>query len=82
MTSDETDPPDITDPLKEGELRPLKELAEEFPLSYSALRHYAKAGRLRAVRFGSQWATTRKAIEQYLASRDLNSVPKKYRNLS
>ena len=67
------------DPLTVGELRPLKELAQEFPLTYHSLRTYAKSGRLRAVKFGNQWATTRKAIEEYLATRDLDSVPKKYR---
>lgn len=70
------------DPLTVGELRPLKELAESFPLSYSSLRHYAKLGRLRAVRFGNQWATTRQAVEEYLANRDLASIPHKYRRSS
>jgi hypothetical protein len=82
MTEPSDNPQHEDDPLKIGELRPLKELAEEFPLSYSSLRHYAKSGRLRAVRFGNQWATTRKAIEEYLTNRDLKSVPKKYRNRS
>jgi hypothetical protein len=68
------------DPLKEGELRPLKELAAEFPLSYHSLRTYAKTGKLRAVKFGNQWATTRKAIEEYLAKRNLESIPRKYRS--
>lgn len=67
-------------PLTVGPMRPLKEWAEEFPLSYSALRHYAKSGRLQAIKFGNQWATTRQAIEEYLASRDQQSIPKKYRN--
>lgn len=70
MTHDE---PDNTqpeyDPLKVGELRPLKELAAEAGLSYHSLRTYARKGRLKAVKFGSQWATTRKAVEVYLASR-------------
>jgi hypothetical protein len=67
------------DPLTVGELRPLKDLAEEFPLSYHSLRTYAKTGRLRAVKFGNQWATTRRAIEDYLASRNLVTIPRKYR---
>jgi hypothetical protein len=69
-----------TDPLAIGELRPLKELAEEFPLSYNSLRTYAKTGRLRATKFGNQWASTRAAVEAYLASRDTESIPKKYRD--
>lgn len=71
---------ETTDPLTIGELRPLKDLANEFALSYNSLRGYANRGRLRAIKFGNQWATTRRAIEDYLASRDLDSVPKKYRD--
>ncbi len=67
------------DPLTIGELRPLKALAEEFPLSYNSLRTYAQTGRLRAVKFGNQWASTRAAVETYLASRKTESIPKKYR---
>ena len=57
------------DPLSLGELRPLKELAEEMSLNYDSLRKYAQKDRLRAVKFGLQWASTRKAIEEYLGSR-------------
>ncbi|MEI6179161.1 MAG: hypothetical protein WCP31_00285 [Chloroflexales bacterium] len=57
------------DPLTTGELRPLKELAEEMSLNYDSLRKYAQKDRLRAVKFGLQWASTRKAIEEYLGSR-------------
>lgn len=67
------------DPLTVGELRPLKELAEEFGLSYNSLRGYAMRGRLRATKFGNQWASTRQAVENYLASRNLDNIPKKYR---
>ncbi len=63
------------DPLTIGELRPLKELAEEFNLSYHSLRTYAKSGRLRATKFGMQWATTRAAVEAYLASRYIRHKP-------
>lgn len=73
-------PHDQPDPLAVGELRPLKDLAKEFPLSYESLRKYAQVGRLRAVKFGNQWATTRAAVEAYLASRDPQTIPKKYRN--
>ena len=59
------------DPLTVGELRPLKELADELNLSYHSLRTYAKNGRLRAVKFGMQWATTRQSIQEYLDSRYL-----------
>ena len=68
------------DPLTIGELRPLKELAQEFPLTYESLRKYAQTGRLRAVKFGNMWASTRYAIEAYLTSRDTESIPRKYRD--
>ncbi len=67
------------DPLTIGELRPLKALAEEFPIGYESLRKYAQIRRLRAVKFGNQWASTRAAVETYLASRKTESIPKKYR---
>lgn len=62
-----------------GDLRPLKELAAEFGFSYNTLRGYATRGRLRATKFGRQWATTRQAVEEYLASRHLENIPKRYR---
>ncbi len=37
------------EPLPAADLRPLKELAQEYPLSYHSLRHYAKIGRLRGM---------------------------------
>jgi hypothetical protein len=83
MTSDEPNNiPQEQDPLIVGELRPLKDLALEFALSYNSLRGYAIRGRLRAVKFGNQWASTRQAIEEYLISRHLENIPKKYRDRS
>jgi hypothetical protein len=67
------------DPLTVGELRPLTELAAEFGLSYNSLRGYAIRGRLRATKFGHQWASTRQAVEEYLASRHAANIPKRYR---
>ena len=69
----------MTNELSPDELMPLKELAKEYPISYNSLRRYASTGRLKAKKFGNQWATTRGAIEEYLASRDIESIPKKYR---
>ena len=69
MTTDPSQNPTPVDPLKVGELRPLKELAEEMSLNYASLRKYAQKGRLRAVKFGLLWASTHKAIEEYLGSR-------------
>jgi hypothetical protein len=65
------------DLLKVGELRPLKELAQELNLNYDSLRKYAQKGRLQAVKFGLQWASTHAAIEQYLASRYDRSATRK-----
>jgi excisionase family DNA binding protein len=39
-------------------------------LSASSLRVYANRGRLRAWKVGSEWLTTKEAIDEYLASRD------------
>ena len=69
IDNEANNPPSDQDLLKVGELRPLKELAQELNLNYDSLRKYAQKGRLRAVKFGLQWASTRAAIEYYLASR-------------
>lgn len=74
-----TDNQEPVDPLTMGELQPLKELAQEFGLSYNTLRGYAMRGRLHATKFGHQWASTRRAVELYLESRSLENIPKKYR---
>lgn len=68
------------DPLTIGELIPLTELAQEFQLPYNSLRGYAIKGRLRATKFGRQWASTRAAIQAYLDSRQIEHIPKKYRD--
>jgi hypothetical protein len=75
---DNLQPEDI-DPLTVGELQPLKELGGEGPLSYESLRKYARSGKLRARRLGYQWFSTRAAINEYLANRSAENVPKKYR---
>jgi len=67
--ADPSDNQEPVDPLMVGELRPLKELAQELSLNYDSLRKYAQKGRLKAVKFGLQWASTHRAIEEYLASR-------------
>jgi hypothetical protein len=82
MSEPSNDPQEISDPLTVGELLPLKDLAAEYGLSYNSLRSYAIRGRLRAKKFGNQWATTRRAVEDYLASRRLENIPKKYRSSS
>ncbi|MBX0331278.1 helix-turn-helix domain-containing protein [Oscillochloris sp. ZM17-4] len=74
------DDPQQPDSLIAGELKPLTDLAQEFGLSYNSLRGYAIRGRLRATKFGRQWASTRQAILEYLDSRQKEHIPKKYRD--
>ena len=68
------------DPLTIGELITLQEAAEYAGLSKNSLLAYAKNGRLKARKRGWMWFTTQAAIDAYLASRDLASIPKKYRH--
>ncbi len=78
MTNDDTNIPQ-PDPLTIGELISLQDAAEYAGLSKHSLLTYARHGRLRAKKIGSQWTTTRAAIDEYLQSRDLDSIPRKYR---
>ena len=68
------------DPLTIGELISLQDAAEYAGLEKSTLHGYAKRGRLKAKKIGWMWVTTRAAIDEYLASRDFESIPKKYRD--
>ena len=77
--ADPTDNPAPIDPPTVGELIPLAEAAEYAGLSHQTLRNYISLGRLKAKKLGSQWITTRAAIDEYLASRSLDNIPKKYR---
>lgn len=70
------------DPLTLGELISLQEAAEYSGLSRHSLSTYMRNGRLRAKKLGNVWVTTRVAIDQYLASRSLENIPKKYRGPS
>lgn len=68
------------DPLTVGELITLAEAAEYAGLEKKSLHNYALQGRLKAKKIGIYWITTRAAVDEYLASRDLESIPKKYRD--
>ena len=68
------------DPLTVGELITLQEAAEYAGLSKGSLLVYAKNGRLKAKKRGWMWFTTRAAIDEYLLSRSLDNIPKKYRD--
>jgi excisionase family DNA binding protein len=81
MTHDETDNSQI-DPLTVGELISLQDAAEYAGLTKGTLHAYAKNGRLKAKKIGWMWVTTRAAIDEYLKSRDIESIPKRYRKPS
>ena len=68
------------DPLTVGELISLAEAAEYAGLEKSTLHNYARRGRLKAKRLGPIWVTTRAATDEYLASRNLDNIPRKFRN--
>ncbi|MBX0330475.1 helix-turn-helix domain-containing protein [Oscillochloris sp. ZM17-4] len=70
------------DPLSVGELITLADAAEYAGLAKRSLNDYIKRGRLKAKRVGLFWLTTHAAIDEYLASRSLDNIPKKYRDLS
>ncbi len=67
------------DPLPVGDLITLQEAAEYAGLAYETLHNYIKRGRLKAVKRGWMWFTTRTAVDEYLTSRSLDNIPKKYR---
>ncbi len=79
MPAPEESPPD---PLTIGELISLQDAAEYAGLTRDSLTGYIRRGRLKAKKIGPVWVTTRAAIDAYLASRDTESIPKKYRSRS
>ncbi|NNJ12976.1 helix-turn-helix domain-containing protein [Chloroflexales bacterium ZM16-3] len=70
------------DPMTVGELITLAEAAEYAGLAKGSLLVYVKSGRLKAIRRGWMWFTTQAAVDEYLASRNFENIPKKYRNRS
>ena len=81
MTNDETDTPE-TDPLTVGELISLQDAAQYAGLTRDSLQGYIYRGRLKAKKLGPIWVTTKAAVDTYLRSRDVESIPKKYRKRS
>jgi excisionase family DNA binding protein len=67
------------DPLTVGDLITLQEAAEYGGFERNTLHNYIKRGRLRALKRGWMWFTTRAAVDQYLASRQQENIPRKYR---
>ena len=80
MAHDEPNQPPEPDPLTVGELISLQEAAKYAGLTKSTIHNYAKQGRLRAKKIGSFWVTTRAAVDEYMQSRHLENIPKKYRD--
>lgn len=80
--TDSTDNQEPIDPLIVGELISLQQAAEYSGLKRDTLHNYARLGRLRAKKIGWQWLTTHAAIDEYMASRSLENIPKKYRDRS
>jgi excisionase family DNA binding protein len=80
--ADPNDNQEPVDPLTVGELISLQEAAEYAGLTKDSLHDYIKRGRLKARKIGRFWVTTRAAIDEYLASRKLDNIPKKYRDRS
>jgi excisionase family DNA binding protein len=76
-TQQETGAPD---PLTVGELITLAEAAEYAGISKRSLNDCIKRGRLKAKKIGLFWLTTHAAVDEYLTSRSLDNIPKKYRN--
>ena len=67
------------DSLTLGELISLQDAAKYSGLTKGTLHSYAKSGRLKAKKIGPIWVTTRAAVDEYLQSRHLENIPKKYR---
>ena len=65
------------DPLTVGELITLQEAAAYAGLEKGTLHNYAKNGRLKAKKLGIYWVTTKAAVDEYRASRELRRPPKK-----
>lgn len=80
--ADPTDSQQPLDPLTVGELITLAEAAEYAGLTKGSVHNYVKRGRLKAKKFGWQWLTTRAAVDEYMTSRSLDNIPKKYRDRS
>jgi excisionase family DNA binding protein len=74
--------PQPVDPLTVGELITLQQAAEYAGLGKNTLHGYIKRGRLKAIRKGWMWLTTHAAVDEYLTSRDIDSIPRKYRTPS
>jgi excisionase family DNA binding protein len=62
-----------------GELLTLEEASSYSGLSKHSLSTYIRSGRLKARKKGNLWLTTKAAVDAYLKSRDIESIPHKHR---
>ena len=65
--------PQAAQPEPEDAWIPLREAAEGTPYSQEYLSLLARLGRLEAVKFGRNWYTSRRAVEAYLATVQVDS---------
>ncbi len=80
--ADHDDTPQPVDPLTVGELITLQQAAEYCGLTKDTLHNYAKRGRIKAKKIGLYWVTTKAAVDEYISSRDIESIPKNLRKLT
>lgn len=78
--ADPNDNQEPVDLLTVGELITLPQAAEYAGLTHDTLLNYVRRRRMKAKKMGPIWVTTQAAVDEYLASRDVNSIPKKYRD--
>lgn len=81
MRNDDTNTPQ-PNLLTIGELITLQEAADYCGLSKHSLQTYIRHGRLKALKRGWMWFTTKAAVDEYLLSRHFENIPKKYRKTS
>ena len=70
----------MAEDIKASELITLKEAAAYCGLSVDFLRELAGKRRLKAWKLGNMWVTTKAYVDDYLASRSMKNIPKKYRH--
>ena len=68
-----------SDALPIGELITMQEAAEYSGLSKHSLQTYIRLGKMVGIKRGWMWFTTHQAVDDYLKSRHLENIPKKYR---
>ena len=57
----------------------LRQAEKRFKFSHIYLRNLIRRGRLRGNKIGRDWFTKERWVRNYLSSRSLKNIPKKYR---